>query len=218
MTPFRAMHGPATRRRYSERPSNCERRSFSHQNSEGPEEPSTAPNGRDGTLARIEALLFLADEPLPLRRIADAAGLTDVKEARRAIDRLRDLLAADLSAFGIEELAGGYQLLTLPEFHPWLTRLRRTGHEVRLSAAAMETLAVIAYKQPIMRADVEAIRGVSCGEIIRTLLEKGLIKVAGRHDSLGRPQLYGTTKKFLQNFGLNTLNDLPDVESLRNPG
>jgi segregation and condensation protein B len=82
----------------------------------------------------------------------------------------------------------------------------------------METLAVIAYKQPIMRADVEKIRGVACGEIVRHLMEKGLVRIAGRHDSLGRPQLYGTTKQFLQAFGLNTVKDLPEVESLRNPG
>src|SRR5207249_11850215 len=109
------------------------------------------------------------------------------------------------------------QLLTRPEYHPWLTRLRRTGHELRLTPAAMETLAVVAYRQPVMRAEVEKVRGVSCGEVIRQLMEKGLVRVAGRPDSLGRPQLYGTTKKFLQAFGLNALADLPEVESLRRP-
>jgi segregation and condensation protein B len=84
-----------------------------------------------------------------------------------------------------------------------------------LSPAALETLAVIAYKQPIMRAEVEKLRGVACAELIRMLMEKGLVRVAGRHDSLGRPQLYGTTKRFLQAFGLNTLKDLPEVEALR---
>jgi segregation and condensation protein B len=87
-----------------------------------------------------------------------------------------------------------------------------------LSPAALETLAVIAYKQPIMRAEVEKVRGVACGEVVRQLMEKGLIRIAGRHDSLGRPQLYGTTKKFLQAFGLNAIRDLPEVEALRNPG
>jgi segregation and condensation protein B len=89
---------------------------------------------------------------------------------------------------------------------------------VRLTPAALETLAVIAYKQPIMRAEVEKVRGVMCAEIIRMLMEKGLVRVAGRHDSLGRPQLYGTTKKFLQAFGLNALQDLPEVEALKQPG
>ncbi|HVL16095.1 MAG TPA: SMC-Scp complex subunit ScpB, partial [Gemmata sp.] len=91
------------------------------------------------------------------------------------------------------------------------------GHELRLTPAALETLAVIAYKQPIMRAEVEKVRGVACGEMVRHLMEKGLVRVAGRHDSLGRPQLYGTTKRFLQVFGLNTLKDLPEVQALRNP-
>jgi segregation and condensation protein B len=95
--------------------------------------------------------------------------------------------------------------------------LKRTGHELRLTPASLETLAVIAYKQPIMRAEVEKVRGVACSEIIRQLMEKGLVRGAGRHDSLGRPQLYGTTKRFLQAFGLNTLKDLPEVEALRKP-
>src|SRR5262249_16036865 len=128
------------------------------------------------------------------------------------------LYDADGTAFQIEELAGGYQLLTRPRYHPWLARLKRTGHEVRLTPATLETLAVIAYKQPIMRAEGEKIRGRMCAEIIRMLMEKGLVRVGGRHDSLGRPQLYGTTRKFLQVFGLNALKDLPEVEALKPPG
>lgn len=138
-------------------------------------------------------------------------------EARRLLDRLKALLDADGSAFQVGEIAGGFQLLTRAVFHPWLTRLKRTGHELRLTSAGMETLAVVAYKQPIMRAELEAIRGVSCSDLIRVLMEKGLVRVVGRHDSLGRPQLYGTTKKFLQAFGMNSLKDLPEVEALR-PG
>jgi segregation and condensation protein B len=160
---------------------------------------------------------LIADEPLAARRLADAAGLADAAEARRSVDRLRDLYDADGSAFQVEEIAGGFQLLTRPVYHPWLARLKRTGHDLRLTGAGMETLAVIAYKQPVMRAEVETVRGVACGEVIRQLMEKGLVRITGRHDSLGRPQLYGTTKKFLQAFGLNTLKDLPEVEALR-PG
>ena len=93
------------------------------------------------------------------------------------------------------------------EFNAWLTGI--------LNAYIGETLAVIAYKQPVMRAEVEAVRGVACGEMIRHLMEKGLVRIAGRHDSLGRPQLHATTKKFLQSFGLNSLEDLPEVEALR---
>jgi segregation and condensation protein B len=176
------------------------------------------PLGRDDKLARLEAVLLLADEPLPSRRLAVAGGLADGHEVRRLLDRLRESYEADGSAFQIQELAGGYQLLTRPAYHPWLLRLRRTGHDVHLTPTAMETLAVIAYKQPLTRADVEAIRGVACGDMIRLLMEKGMVRVGGRHQSLGRPQLYVTTKKFLQAFGLNSLDQLPEVDSLRTPG
>jgi segregation and condensation protein B len=172
---------------------------------------------RDPALALVEAALFAADEPLAARRLAAAAGLADGTEARRLVRKLQALYDKGGSAFQVEELAGGFQLLTRPEYHPWLVRLRRTGHELRLSAAARETLAIIAYRQPIMRADVEAIRGVQCGEVLRQLMEKGLVRIAGRHESLGRPVLYGTSKKFLQVFGLKSLKDLPLAEQLRPP-
>ena len=138
-------------------------------------------------------------------------------EARALVTRLREAYDADGTAFQVEEIAGGFQLLTRPRYHPWLARLRRTGHELKLTHAALETLAVIAYRQPVTRADLEQVRGVACGELVRQLMERGLVRVAGRHDSLGRPQVYGTTKKFLQAFGLNTLNDLPEVGALRPP-
>ena len=138
-------------------------------------------------------------------------------DARRLLRKLQALYERDGTAFQVEELAGGFQLLTRPVFHAWLARLRRTGSELRLSPAARETLAIVAYRQPIMRADIEGIRGVQCGEMLRQLMEKGLIRIAGRHDSLGRPVLYGTTKKFLQVFGLKSLRDLPLVDQLRPP-
>ncbi len=172
---------------------------------------------RDAPLALLEAALFAADEPLNARRLATAAGLADGKEARRQVRKLQTLYDKDSTAFQVEEIAGGFQLLTRPEYHTWLIRLRRTGQELRLSSAARETLAIVAYRQPIMRADIEVIRGVQCGEILRQLMEKGLVRIAGRHDSLGRPVLYGTTKKFLQVFGLRSLADLPQVEQLRPP-
>jgi segregation and condensation protein B len=164
-------------------------------------------------LAQVEAVLFAADEPLPPRRLASAAGLADATEARRRVRRLQEMYEEEGSAFQIEEVAGGFQLLTRPEFYSWLARLRRTGHDLRLSAPARETLAIIAYRQPITRADVEAIRGVQTSEILRQLMEKGLVRIAGRDDSLGRPVLYATTKKFLQVFGLKSLRDLPQQDS-----
>src|SRR5262249_15704451 len=151
------------------------------------------------------------------RRLASVARLADAAEARRLVRRLQALYRRDGSAFQVDEAAGGYQLLTRPEFHPWLARLRRAYFDLRLSAPARETLAIVAYRQPIMRADVEAIRGVQCSEVLRQLMEKGLVRIAGRDDSLGRPVLYGTTKKFLQLMGLKSLKDLPQAEQLRPP-
>jgi segregation and condensation protein B len=172
---------------------------------------------REPAVGLVEAILLAADEPLNARKLANLAGLADAAEARRLVRKLQGLYDGDGTAFQVEELAGGFQLLTRPAFHPWLVRLRRTGNELRLSPAARETLAIVAYRQPIMRADIENIRGVQCGEVLRQLLERGLIRIAGRHDSLGRPQLYGSTRKFLQVFGLKSLRDLPLVEQLRAP-
>jgi segregation and condensation protein B len=164
---------------------------------------------RDRDLANVEAALFIADEPLSARRLAQAAGLTDGK--------LQAQYDNDGTAFQVEELAGGFQLLTRPEYHTWLVRWRRTGHDLRLSTAARETLAIVAYRQPIMRAEIEAIRGVQCAEVLRQLMEKGLVRIAGRHESLGRPVLYGTTRKFLQVFGFKSLRELPQAEHLLPP-
>lgn len=167
------------------------------------------PFARSHRVAAVEAALLAADEPLPWRRLATAAGLSGTAEARRLVEKLQSLYQEEGSAFQIEEVAGGLQLLTRPEFHTWLMRLRRTSNEFRLSPAAKETLAIVAYRQPITRADIEAIRGVQAADVLRLLMEKGLVRIAGRHDSLGRPVLYGTTKKFLQVFGLKSLEELP---------
>lgn len=214
----RPRHGSATLRPFAIRPGNTPLSTAFRFRVEVADSPTSDPHCRDTDLARVEAVLLLADEPLPAKRIAEAAGLQDAARARTVLDRLREWYDADGTAFQIEELAGGYQLLTRPRYHPWLARLKRTGHELRLTPAALETLAVVAYKQPIMRAEVEKVRGVACGEVVRQLMERGLVRVAGRHDSLGRPQLYGTTKKFLQAFGLNSIKDLPEAEALRKPG
>jgi len=172
---------------------------------------------RDELLARVEAALFWADEPLPARKLATISDLADAAQARRLIKRLRDAYDADGSAFQIQELAGGYQILTRPNYHSWLLRLKRLRTDLRLSHAAMETLAIVAYRQPVMRATIEGIRGVQCGDMLTQLMEKGLVRIAGRHDSLGRPVLYGTTKKFLSLFGLNTIDDLPEADQFGAP-
>ncbi len=171
---------------------------------------------RDERTSRLEAVLFLAREPVNTRKLAQLAGLADGTEARTLIRRLNRHYDESGSAFRAEELAGGFQLMTRPKFGPWLRRLASSPVEVRLSAPAQETLAVVAYRQPVLRSEVEAIRGVDCGEILRQLMDRDLVRTAGRASELGRPYWYATTKRFLQVFGLKHLDDLPRAETLRN--
>ena len=166
----------------------------------------------------LEAVLFASDEPLPARKLAEILGAGGVKEIRGQVDALNARYDDMNCAFRIEEIAGGYQMLTRREYDLWLRQLIKVRGENKLSPAALETLAVIAYKQPVLRVDVEAVRGVGCGEMIRQLCEKGLVKIVGRAEELGRPLLYGTTRKFLETFGLGTLKDLPQASELKPPG
>jgi segregation and condensation protein B len=170
---------------------------------------------RDEKLARLEAVLFLAREPLSSRRLAQLAGLADGTEARTLVRRLGQCYDVQGTAFRVEEVAGGFQLLSRPKFGRWLRRLFRPSAHERLSAPALETLAVVAYRQPVLRGEVEAIRGVQCGEMLRQLLERDLVRIAGRSHELGRPFLYATTRRFLQVFGLRNLDDLPRADTLR---
>ena len=163
-----------------------------------------------------EAVLFASDEPLRPERLADIVG-TSVKQLRQYIEELNSRYNSNNNAFRIEQIAGGYQMLTLSGYNSWLSKLLRARSDGKLSGAALETLAIIAYKQPVIRADVEAIRGVAAGDMIRNLMYKGLVKIVGRAEVLGRPMLYGTTRKFLQIFGLNSLKDMPKVEELKKP-
>jgi segregation and condensation protein B len=139
------------------------------------------------------------------------------KALKRAVQELNRQYEEGGRTFRIEQVAGGYQMLSLPEYGDILKRLHQKEADAKLSKAALETLAIIAYKQPILRADVEAIRGVACGETIRSLMEKHLVNIAGRAEEPGRPILYGTTKRFLQLFGLNNLKDLPQSAELPRP-
>ncbi len=164
----------------------------------------------------VEAVLFASDEPLSVERLANIVEAT-VKQVRQHIETLNNKYQANNNAFRIEQIAGGYQMLTLSPYNHWLKKLLRERSDNKLSPAALETLAIIAYKQPVMRADIEAIRGVTAGELIRGLMYKGLVKIVGRAEVLGRPMLYGTTKRFLEIFGLNSLKDLPKVEELKKP-
>jgi segregation and condensation protein B len=164
----------------------------------------------------VEAILFATDEPLTDGRLSTIVETT-AKQVRDCIQSLNEKYERNHSAFRIEQIAGGYQMLTLSTYNSWLRKMLRARSDSKLSPAAMETLAIIAYKQPVIRVDIEAIRGVAVGEVIRSLMYKGLVKIVGRAEILGRPMLYGTTKKFLEVFGLNTLKDLPKVEELKKP-
>jgi len=164
----------------------------------------------------VEAVLFASDESLTAERLANIIE-TSAKQIRQHIEKLNEKYKANANAFTIEKIAGGYQMLTLSPYNNWLRKLLRVRSDSKLSAAALETLAIIAYKQPVIRADIEAIRGVAAGDMIRNLMYKGLVKIVGRAEVLGRPMLYGTTKKFLEIFGLNSLKDLPKIEKLRKP-
>jgi segregation and condensation protein B len=164
-------------------------------------------------LSLLEAALFLAQVPFSSRKLAQLAGLPEGTRTRQLIRELNKRYDKDQSAFCIAEVAEGFQLRTRPEFAPWLVRMQGVPTTVRLSNPAVETLTVIAYRQPIPRTEVERIRGVQCGDLIRQLLDQDLAKIVGRSEDLGRPFLYGTTPKFLQVFGLGSLNDLPVLEN-----
>jgi len=165
----------------------------------------------------LEALLFSTHHPLTTQRLADLMELPKQSPLRKAIKALNSAYEESRRSFRIEQVAGGYQMLTLPEHGETLKKLHQKEIDTKLSKSAVETLAIIAYKQPILRADVEAIRGVMCGETIRSLMEKHLVRIGGRAELPGRPILYGTTKRFLELFGLNTLKDLPQAEELQPP-
>ena len=172
--------------------------------------PDTSWNSDESAqIRRVEAVLFYANTPLSSRKIAALAGLEDGTRARTLVRRLNEKYDADERAFHVKRVAGGYQLWTRPQFAKWIRRLGHVPGPTRLSGPAMETLAVVAYRQPITKADVEAIRGVSSGEMLRQLLEHGLVRIAGRSEDLGRPYLYATTREFLETFGLNSLDELP---------
>ena len=165
----------------------------------------------------IEAVLFASDEPLSPKRLVDIAEAGSVKEVNACVKALNQHYRQAGRSFRIEKISGGYQMMTLSVFNSWITKLIKVRSDNKLTPAGLETLAIVAYKQPIIRADVEAIRGVASGEILRNLMYKGMVKIVGRAEVIGRPMLYGTTKKFLDVFGLNTLKDLPKIEELKAP-
>lgn len=165
----------------------------------------------------IEAILFSTDIPLSSGKLAEIVGVDSTKPIKQTIESLNQSYEQRQAAYRIEERAGGYQLLTLPQYAQYIERLVRKKDEGRLTPASLETLAIVAYKQPITRAGIEAIRGVACGEVLRSLMEHNLVKIVGRAEEIGRPMLYGSTRYFLELFGLANLKDLPKADALKEP-
>ena len=160
----------------------------------------------------VEALLFASDAPLEPERIREVLDLGGVAEARALVDELRARYDDANRALTITEVGGGYRMMTRAELAPWLVRLARARTRVRLSRASLEALAIVAYKQPVSRPEVDAIRGVNSEGVLESLMERRLVRIAGRKEAPGRPFLYETTREFLIAFGLRDLNDLPKVE------
>ncbi len=165
----------------------------------------------------IESLLFVAEDPLTIDSIKKVLDSTDSNEIRNVLNELSSEYEARKGGFFLREVAGGYQIRTRPEYSQWIKRLLRPN-PLRLSNAALETLAIVAYKQPVIRSDIEHLRGVDCGGILRMLLERKLVRVVGRKEIPGRPIIYTTTKKFLELFELKDLKDLPSPKEIEELG
>ena len=160
----------------------------------------------------VEALLFASDVPLELERIREVLDLEDAAAARGLVEELIARYEATPRGLAIVEVGGGYRMVTRPELAPWLVRLARARTRVRLSRPALETLAIIGYKQPVSKPELDAVRGVNSDAVLESLLERRLIRIGGRKEAPGRPYLYETTREFLVAFGLRDLADLPKVE------
>lgn len=162
----------------------------------------------------IESILFIAGEPLTIDALKDIVEL-DIPEIERLVNELISEYSLKNSGLFILEVAGGVQMVTNPASAPWIKKLLATAVPTRLSQQSLETLTIIAYKQPIIKAEIEAIRGVNSDGVVKTLLERRLIKILGRKEVPGRPLMYGTTKDFLQSFGLKDLSELPTLKEFQ---
>ncbi|MBM3262041.1 MAG: SMC-Scp complex subunit ScpB [candidate division Zixibacteria bacterium] len=170
-------------------------------------EPSSA--------AIIEALLFSTDSALSVNDLSAILDGMDAKEVERCIHSLQQGYETTERSFSIATVAGGFQLVTRPEYARWIKRLYRGRIPSRLTQASLECLAIVAYRQPISRTEIEAVRGVNVDGVMRTLLDRNLIRIAGRGEGVGRPILYATTDEFLRYFGLNRLSDMPKIDELK---
>lgn len=165
----------------------------------------------------LESLIFVSDEPLPLNRLAQLIEFEDKKELRAILEEMKEESSSRRGGIELVEVAGGYQYRTVPENAQWVAKLFSEKPQ-RLTRPSLETLAIVAYKQPITRQEVERIRGVDSGGVLKTLLERNLVKIVGRQDVPGRPVLYGTTTEFLEFFGLKSLADLPPLRDIAELG
>lgn len=197
------------------RPAGVEEEDTCDVSQEGTTPESSTPSVPDDLPARVEAAVLISERAISANRLAEAFGGIAVRTVREAVETLNEQYGRTGRCFRIEEVAGGYQVLTLPQYADVLDALHKGKPSDKLSAAAVETLAIVAYKQPIIRAEIESIRGVACGEVLRSLLDRRLLKVVGRAEEIGRPMLYATTKRFLEVFGLSSLKDLPQSEETR---
>ena len=166
----------------------------------------------------LEALLFVTAEPIPVTRFLALLGAVTKQDVDQALASLAQDYEQEGRGLQLAEVAGGYRIVTKAEFAPWLKRLEKVKSPSKLSRSALESLAIIAYKQPIVRAEVEQIRGVETSGVIRTLLERKLVRIVGRKEEPGRPIMYGTTKFFLEHFGLRDLSQLPPLREFKELG
>lgn len=194
--------------------------------SQNPPESSKITPLDDQARAALEAILMTADRPLKPQAIIDPLNLLgsnpdttnpepiNQDTVDQAVDALNKEYESTNRSFRIERVAAGYRIMTLPDFAPVVAAMHRARAGTRLTRTQLETLSIIAYRQPVTRAELENIRGVSCGDIVRALMDRQLVKITGRAEVLGRPMLYGTTQRFLDTFGLANLKDLPKPEEL----
>ncbi|MDD4894068.1 MAG: SMC-Scp complex subunit ScpB [Candidatus Omnitrophica bacterium] len=167
--------------------------------------------------AVIEALLFASEKPLMLEQIKDALDNLATDEIRKNLGELKDEYEQANRGMRIVEVAGGFQMITAPVFASFLRKLYKGKRAEKLSTPALETLAIIAYKQPVTRSEIQAIRNVNVDTMVKTFVDKGLVRVAGRKKAPGRPRVYGTTRQFLEHFGLKSLDELPKIEGFLTP-
>ena len=171
----------------------------------------------DNVKSVIEALLFSSDKPLMLEQIKSALGNPDTSELRKILQELSVEYQNSNRGMRIAEVAGGFQMITAPGFAPFLKKLYKQRRVENLSKQELETLAMVAYKQPVTKTEIESLRNVNADGVVKSLIEKGIIRVSGRKKAPGRPYLFGTTRKFLEYFGLKSLEELPKIENFQAP-